>query len=171
MIVRLVLLFALLVTVTSCKKPESPVLTPKKATISGLGLQGFRLDVELDVYNPNGFSLSVQQVAGHVVLGGQHDLGTVTVTKPFELAEKSHTAVTAPLTMAWPNATLLAALAVAAQPVPYTLDGQVVIGGEKLNVTLPFQLKGTIAREDIVAATKNSLPALPPIPGLDQLLP
>lgn len=171
MLVRLAFFFALLLAVTSCKKPEAPVLTPKKATVSGLGLQGFRLDVDLDVYNPNGFSLSVQQVAGRVVLAGQHDLGMVTVTKPFELAEKSHNDVTAPLTMAWPNATLLAALAVSAQPVPYTLDGQVVIGGEKLNVTLPFQLKGTISREDIVAATKNSLPPLPQIPGLPQLIP
>jgi hypothetical protein len=55
----------------------------------------------------------------------------------------------------------LALLAASNRPAPYTIDGTVTIGGERLNVDLPLHMTGTITHEELVQVTTRSLPAIP----------
>jgi hypothetical protein len=45
--------------------------------------------------------------------------------------------------------------------VPYVVEGTVNVGGESINVNLPFSISGTITREQAVNAALKSLPAIP----------
>ena len=53
------------------------------------------------------------------------------------------------------------ALALANRPIPYEVSGKVNLGGDLVNVDLPFTLKGVISHDQLLQATVNSLPMLP----------
>ena len=50
--------------------------------------------------------------------------------------------------------------------MPYTVDGTATVGGERLNVDVPFKLSGTMTPEQLQGALMKSLQGLPAIPGL-----
>ncbi len=71
--------------------------------------------------------------------------------------------------MKWKDLASIAALAAQSRGVPYQVSGTVAIGGETLNVDLPFRLAGTITHEQLVTAIGNSLPGpAPPRPALSR---
>jgi len=126
---------------------------------------GIDIVVKVEATNPNSVTLSAQSFTGKAKLDGKYDLATVSVTKPIVLPPKTPTMLEVPMTMPWSDATALAALASAQKPVPYVIDGMVTVGGESLNVSIPYSLSGTIAREQIIAAAMKSIPGLSfPVP-------
>jgi len=152
------------VAAASCSKPEPPVLTPKEATVTRLDLAGADLRVTMEAFNPNRVALSAQRVVGRVVLDGKHDLGTVTIDRPTTLPAGARTLIDVPLAVKWSNAATFASLASARRAMPYTIDGTVTVGGERLNIDVPFSLRGVITQEQIVQATMSSLQNIPGLP-------
>ncbi|MDB4937682.1 MAG: hypothetical protein JWP87_4654, partial [Labilithrix sp.] len=94
------------------------------------------------------------------------DLGTVTASTPITLAANAHTAIEVPMNVKWKNATGFAAIVTARRPVPYTLDGTATVGGNRLNVDVPFKLQGTMTPEQLQQAGLKSLQAIPGLQGL-----
>jgi LEA14-like dessication related protein len=148
---------------TACQKPEPPRITPKEARVTAVGPNGLEILLKVEALNPNRVTLSAQSFTGKAKLDGKWDLGTVTVAKPVVLPPNVPTMIDVPMTMPWTDLQALGALAATARPVPYSVDGTVAIGGESLNVNVPFAMTGTITREQIAGA---ALKALPSIPGL-----
>lgn len=144
---------------SACKKPDPPHVVPKEARVVGLGPRGLDVQLKVEATNPNGVTLSVQSFTGKAKLDGRWDMGSVTVSKPVVLPPRTPTMIDVPMTLPWTDMTALAQLATSPRPVPYVVEGTAKIGGEKLNVDVPFSIPGTITREQIVAAALGSLPA------------
>ncbi|MGK3996297.1 LEA type 2 family protein [Sorangium sp. So ce1024] len=162
---RSLLLAAAAVTLVACSRPEPPTLKPEVAAVTAVTAQGIDLRVRIQAYNPNGIDLSMRSVKANVVLDGKYDVGTVTVPVPLKLTAKAWTPIQVPLSVKWQDLTGLAAMAAQGRGVPYQVNGTVAIGGETLNVDLPFQLAGTITHDQLLTAIGNSLPSLG-LPGL-----
>lgn len=148
---------------SACSKPEPPTLVPKEARVTAVGATGVDILLQIEATNPNRVTLSAQSFTGKARLDGKWDLGSVTVTKPVVLPPNVATTIDVPMSLPWADVKTLAALASATGPVPYTIDGTVTVGGERIAVNLPYSISGTITREQVAGA---ALKALPVIPGL-----
>ena len=177
LLVAIVSLFAVVSPVVSsvalagCTKPLPPQLTPQQAKVTAVDATGFDMTVKMDAFNPNAFELAVQSVVAHVIVDGNQDLGTVTASKPIALAANAHTAIDVPMNVKWKNATSFATIATSRRPVPYTIDGTATVGGNRLNVDIPFKLQGTITAEQLQQAGLKSLQGIPGLQGLPGLAP
>jgi LEA14-like dessication related protein len=158
-------LLAAALALAACSRPEPPTLTPVRATVTAVTAAGIDLRVRLDAYNPNGIDLSTRTVKANVMLDGKYDVGSVTVPTPLKLPAKKRTQLDVPLSVKWHDLTGIASLAASNRGVPYQLDGTVALGGDTLNVDVPFRMDGTITHEQIVQAVNNSLPKLQ-LPGV-----
>jgi LEA14-like dessication related protein len=159
--VRYVLFATALALSVGCSKPDPPVLTPKAAKLSGVTLAGVTFDLSVEAFNPNSVELSARSVTGKVVLDGKYDLGTATIDKPVTLPAGARTTLDIPLALSWHDMSAFAQLATSNRAAPYAIDGTVTVGGQRLNVDLPFHMTGTITHEELVQVTTKSLPAIP----------
>jgi LEA14-like dessication related protein len=146
----------------ACSKPEPPSLVPKSATITAMSLGGMDLRLQLDAFNPNGFDLTAQRVTAKVTLDGKYDVGVVTANTALMLPGGKSTPLDVPIAVTWSDAAQLATLAAANRPIPYVVNGTAAIGGEKLNVDVPFRIDGVLTPEQLKRAVMKSLPMLPP---------
>jgi len=105
-------------------------------------------------------------VNAKVTLDGRYDAGTVSLSHPLDLPAQKRTLLDIPVTMTWRDLTGLAGLAAAGRDIPYAVEGKVAIGGEKLNVDVPFRIAGTVTQKQLIQATMSSLPQIPGLPGL-----
>jgi LEA14-like dessication related protein len=159
------LLVAAALTLVACSRPEPPTLTPELAAVTAITAQGIDLRVQIQAYNPNRIDLSTRSLKANVTLDGKYDLGTVTVPAPLKLPSKKWTRLDVPLSVKWQDLTSILALGAQRRGVPYQVNGTVSVGGETLNVDLPFRLAGTITHDELLKAVGSSLPGLP-LPGL-----
>jgi LEA14-like dessication related protein len=145
----------------ACKQPEPPRVTPKEARVAAVSPQGLEVVVKVEATNPNSISLSAQSFTGKAKLDGKWEMGTVTISKPVVLPPNVPTTIDVPMTMPWTDVKALATIIGAQRPVPYVVDGTIKIGGERLNVDVPFAVSGTISREELTAAALKSISAIP----------
>jgi hypothetical protein len=160
---RSLALAAFVLVSASCKKPEPPQITPKEAKVTALGPAGVTMQVKVDALNPNAYELTAQSITAHAKIDGKYELGAVTVPEAITLPPNKPTEITASMTMPWGDVQTLASLMGTPGAIPYSIEGTAKIGGEKLNVDVPFAATGTITRDQIVGA---AVKGLPPIPGL-----
>lgn len=156
---RLLACFALLwgcLLALACS-PKMPQVNPRSAQVTQVAPSGLTLKVELEVYNPNSFPLVAHQVQGTVLLGNGAELGRGSARPPGSIPGKSTTLISTDLAVPWVNLTALAPFALSPAPVPYLFRGQATIGGESLNVTVPFELSGHLTREQLLAAGLRGL--------------
>jgi LEA14-like dessication related protein len=147
-------------TLAACSAPEPPRLTPQVVQVTGVTPAALGLRLQLDAYNPNGVGLSVRSIRARVTVADRVDLGTADVPSGVSLSPKAHSPVVADVQLPWRNAAEVTALAAAQPTLPYRIDGAAQIGGERLNVELPFQLSGVLTREQLVQASLRGLPNL-----------
>jgi LEA14-like dessication related protein len=145
----------------ACAKPEAPRLTPLSAKITAISPLGIDMDLKLEAENPNGIDLTGREVKATITVDGRIVLGTVTVPSRVKLPAHQKTTIDVPVSSRWQDLSGLVGLVPAAKEVPYKVDGTVEIGGDSLNVTVPFHIVGTVTREQLVQATLNSLPKIP----------
>lgn len=148
-------------TTVGCAKPEPPVLTPKDATVTSLDSNGATFQLRVEAFNPNAIELAARSVSGKITLDGRHDLGTVTLAQGIKLPAKERTMLTVPLTAKWSDVAVLAALATENRAIPYAIDGVETLGGDRINVDVPFHVTGAITHDDLVKAASRALPGLP----------
>lgn len=156
-----ILAVALASLAVGCTKPDPPVLTPKSAVVSKVSTAGIDMQLSVDAYNPNAIELSAQSFSGKVVLDGKSDLGAVSSAKPVVLPAGAHTLIAVPVTATWSDLGSVAALVAQSGNVTYAFEGTAAVGGERLNVNVPFHVEGTITHAQLVQATLGGLPALP----------
>jgi len=153
--------FATVVGLSACSKPEPPTIVPKEARVAAVSPTGLDIVVKVEATNPNSMTLQAQSFTGKAKLDGKYDMGTVTIAKPVVLPSKQPTMIEVPMTMPWQDVNSLIAMSTLQRPIPYVVDGTVKIGGESLNVDVPFSMSGTITRDQIAAAAMKSIPAIP----------
>jgi LEA14-like dessication related protein len=160
MVRALALVLAIAVAI-GCSKPEPPTLVPKKATITSISPAAIEMQLDLDATNQNAVPLVVQSVTAQVKLDKQYDMGTASVTKSFDIPAGKTTTLSVPISIPWSNIGALVSVAASGRDVPYDVAGSATIGGQSINVTVPFTTSGTITRDQIAKATAASIPKIP----------
>ncbi|HOU89767.1 MAG TPA: LEA type 2 family protein [Polyangiaceae bacterium] len=130
---------------------QRPSVLPQAVRIEGVDLAGVVVRTDMDVFNPNTFSLNVAAVSGSLTLAGQVPLGSAAVPTASHLPARSWQHVTADLHLPWLNLPGVLALASTQSVVAYTFDGSATIGG-RLRVTIPFQIRGEVAAAELMRA-------------------
>jgi LEA14-like dessication related protein len=166
---RVAALAALLVLL-ACGKPELPTLTPVRVRVTSVSAAGIDVIVSLRATNPNRIDLPLRDLSGHVVINKTIDVGTVRVPVPVTLPANQTTDLDVPLSVEWQDLAVLAQLGALSGATPYTVDGDVGVGGDLVNVEVPYHLEGTVTQAQLLRVIKTSIPGLPDIPGLGGLL-
>ncbi|MBK7580260.1 MAG: LEA type 2 family protein [Myxococcales bacterium] len=148
----------------ACSKPEPPTITPYAARVTAVTPLAIGLDLELDVENPNGFALMVQEVSGTMKLGDGVNVGTGRSEPKGSVPAHGKARVSAQLSVPWTNVAALAPFAASQKPVPYSFVGVAKVGSTKLNLDVPFVVRGEITRDQALKAGLRGLGGL--IPGL-----
>lgn len=141
----------------ACASPQPPIVVPQSVQVVGVSGAGLRLAVTLTVTNPNAFPLIAHRVVGDLFIGmSDQKLGTGQASPRQSIPSKGSSVVESQLQVAWQDLTILGRLM--GQPaVPYSFRGQVTIGGDTLSVNVPFDLRGQLTREQLIAAGLRGL--------------
>lgn len=126
--------------------------------------QGLSLAVVLDVHNPNGFAITAREVSGTIQLASGVELGRGNTSAAVTVPAEQTAAVPVRLSMGWTNLAALAPYALDPRPVPYRIIGKARVGGEQLNMELPFDISGTLTREQVLQAGLRGAAGLIPAP-------
>lgn len=143
-------------TLVACARPKPPTVTPTVARVVAVSDRGVELLVTLAVHNPNGFDLSARSVEGTLYLDGQTKLGTGRATPGESIPAKGSAEVNSQVQIAWDTLPSLQKF-LGREQVPYDFRGSVSLGGDTLEVSLPFELKGTLTRAQLLQAGLRGL--------------
>jgi LEA14-like dessication related protein len=142
----------LLTALLHCARPVAPTLTPRVARVAAVSASGLDLEIEVQVDNPNAFDLHAQSVTGTVYVGsGRQRLAHGSSHPGQTIPARGSVVVPSRVHVAWTDATAIAPLLVQ-EKVPYILQGDVTLGSEDWNVTLPFSITGDLSRAQLLAA-------------------
>lgn len=147
----------------ACAKPKPPTITPRSVQLSSVGANGVRLSVTLDVTNPNRFPLIARSVDGRFFLGGGSagasgvEFGNAHAEPASSIPAQGVGSVTSDLAVSWNNLSALAPFLLSPSPVPYRFEGNATLGGESLNISLPFTLSGELTRAQLLSAGLSGL--------------
>jgi LEA14-like dessication related protein len=144
---------------TACAKPKPPTIRPKSAQVLAVGVTGVKLAVAFDVANPNRFPLIVHAVDGRFSLGvgAGVELGRAHAEPASSIPAQGTSTVTSEIAVTWTNLAALAPFMLSPAAVPYRFDGNATLGGESLNLNLPFTLTGELTRAQLINAGLNGL--------------
>ena len=155
--------FVAALSLAACSKPKPPTIAPRSAQIVGVSPGGVQLAITFDVTNPNGFPLMAHAVDGRFMLGTDSgaELGKAHAEIVSSIPANGTSSVTSQLGIPWTNLAVLAPFVLSPAAVPYHFDGTATVGGDDLNVSIPFTLTGELTRAQLIAAGLGSVP-LPP---------
>lgn len=151
-----------LLALAACSKPKPPTIVPKSAQVVSIDRDGTTIQLQVELTNPNAFPLTAQRVKARVQLEGPMDLGEVNVPQALSLPANAPTLATIPITIRWEGAAAFASVAAKGRDVPFVVDGTVTVGGEKLNVDLPYRQTGVITQAQLRDAAIRSIEKLIP---------
>jgi LEA14-like dessication related protein len=146
------LLLVLLTLVTACSKPKPVQLVPRSAQVAAIKPDGVQLALVLAAHNPNGFPIIANAVSGSFELRDGTVLGQGASAASFTIPSEGDQDLPVTLDVRFSSLSALAPYALAAKPVPYRIRGSARIGGENLNLDVPFTIDGQLTPEQVVAA-------------------
>jgi LEA14-like dessication related protein len=149
------LLVALAFGVVGCSKPKPPSLEPRSAQVSAIKPDGVQLALVLAAHNPNGFPIVASSVTASFELQDGTALGSAQSAEPFTIPAGGDREIKALLDVRVSRMSALAPYALAAKAVPYRIRGTARMGGEHLNVDVPFSIDGQLTPEQVIAAGLN----------------
>ena len=142
---------ALVIALGACSKPRPPTLTPQVARVVAVNAAGLDLDVQLKVDNPNSIPLTAQAVSGTLFVAENQKLAHGSSRPAHSIPARGSSLVQSRLHVAWEDVTSLAPF-LAQESLPYVFKGDVTVGSESFNVTLPFTLSGHLTRTQLLQA-------------------
>jgi LEA14-like dessication related protein len=151
-----------LLAAVACSKPKPVQITPQSVQLASVGPDGVGVSLLLNVHNPNGFPIVAQAVSATFELEDGSELGRGNSTTAFTIPADGDTALPAELSMRWTNLAALTPYALAGKALPYRISGTARLGGESLNMDLPFSIAGQLTPEQVLAAGLRGAAALVP---------
>ena len=128
---------------------QEPHVRLEGVAVTGLGLSGGSLRVELDVYNPNPYDIRGARLTAELHLEDTR-FGELQHERVFELTAESHTRLEIPMQFTWEGVGAAARGMLSRGSVPYRLEGRLLIdtpGGDK-RVTIGTG--GVVAVRDVI---------------------
>ena len=153
---------ATLVATTGCSKPKPVEITPQSAQLSTIGPSGVGVALVLNVHNPNGFPISASAVTATFALQDGTELGRGSSTAAFTIPAEGDTVLPAQLSLRWTNLSALTPYALAGKALPYRIAGTARVGGEHLNLDLPFSIAGQLTPDQVLQAGLRGATSLLP---------
>jgi len=151
-----------LLAAVACSKPKPVQLTPQSVQLASVGPDGVGVSLLLNAHNPNGFPIIAQSVSATLELQDGSELGRGSSATAFTIPAEGDTALPANLSMRWTNLNALTPYALTGKPLPYRVSGTARLGGESLNVDVPFSIAGQLTPEQVLAAGLRGAAALIP---------
>jgi LEA14-like dessication related protein len=142
---------------TGCNRTQPPTLSPRSIQVVTVTPTGVTLGLELDVYNPNSFPLVARSVDGTLEFAGRAAVAQAHTELGASLPAKASSIVSSTVNVGFPSLAALVPFAMSGQPLPYTFRGTAQIGGEHLNVSLPFTTQGSLTRAQLLQAGVQGL--------------
>ena len=152
---RVALLASVALLALGCSKPKPPTLTPRSAQVAAIKPDGVQLALVLAAHNPNGFPIVASSVTATLELQDGTALGSAQSVESFTIPAGGDKDLNALLDVRFKSMSALAPYALAAKPVPYRIRGSARLGGEQLNVEVPFTINGQLTPEQAIAASLN----------------
>jgi LEA14-like dessication related protein len=141
----------LVLCAVACNKPQPPTVMPHMVRVVGVNSGGLDLDVQLSVHNPNSFPLSAQAVEGTLFVSRHLELGHGSSRQINSIPAGATSVVASLLRVSWADFSSIVPL-LTSERIPYEFNGDVTVGGETLNVKLPFTLTGELTRDELLQA-------------------
>ena len=153
-------LLASAVVLAGCASIPRTFLDPEvnlnEVVIRGVGLTGGTMDLVVDVYNPNHFSLRGTRLQAGFDVDSIH-VGDISYTDEFQLGSSDTTRVILPLRFTWTGASAALKSALAYGDIPYTMRGQVTVaapGGDRV-IAFTRQGRAPLTRRTSLAPTRS----------------
>jgi len=140
-----------------CGKPAPPKVTPYSVKVARVSPLAVDLALELDVENPNGIPLILNEVSGTLTLAGGIEVGKARATPKGDIPAHATRRIEATLSIPWANLPALAPLAASGKPVPYVLEGRAELGTDKLHFDVPYRVKGELRDRELIPAGLRGL--------------
>jgi LEA14-like dessication related protein len=120
---------------------KEPVVTFKNLRVNGLGLTGGNLDVELSVYNPNGFKLEGTRLTYQLMVESTK-LGEGALDERFTVQDKDSTIVRLPVSFTYSGLGAAGRQLMQSGAVNYRVLGDVTVATPVGNFTRPYDRTG-----------------------------
>jgi LEA14-like dessication related protein len=120
---------------------KEPVVTFRNLRVNGLGLSGGNLDVELSVYNPNGFKLEGTRLTYQLMVESTK-LGEGALDQRFTVQDKDSTIVRLPVSFTYAGLGAAGRQLMQSGAVNYRVLGDVTMSTPVGNFTRPYDRTG-----------------------------
>ena len=121
---------------------QQPVVRLQNVKVNGVGLTGGNLDVQLNVYNPNGFRLDATRLTYGVQIGNEVQLATGALDSRFTVQSGDSTMVTIPVSFTYAGIGAAGRQLLNTGGVDYKVTGDVTVGTVVGNFTVPYSATG-----------------------------
>jgi LEA14-like dessication related protein len=128
---------------------EAPTAKLQGVSVTGLGLKGGSLDLELDVYNPNAYELRSTRLSVAIDLEQTH-FGEASLDQPLQLPAQAHSTVTVPLSFTWEGVGAGARALLSKGSVDYGLTGRIFVDAPWGQRTVTLRTGGAVSVRDLV---------------------
>jgi LEA14-like dessication related protein len=128
---------------------EQPTAQLVGVEVTGIGLQGGALSLQLDVHNPNTYDLTTARMALGLDLDGTH-FGDVDLARDVVLPAGRTSRVELPLTFAWSGVGAGARALLGRGAVPYDLTGRLFLQTPIGERAVGVRVGGTVSLRDLV---------------------
>lgn len=128
---------------------DPPTVELTEVAVTGLGLSGGSLELLLDVYNPNAYTLRTTGVQTTLTLE-ETQFGDARLDRPLEIAGRSRVAVRVPMTFTWEGVGAGARALISRGSVRYRLGGQLFADTPIGSRTVQLAGGGTVTVRDLV---------------------
>lgn len=120
---------------------KEPVVTFKDGRITGLGLTGGSLEIVLDVYNPNGFTLDGSKLTYTIMIDSVR-FGDGEYNTRFQVQKGTNSQVRLPLNFTYLGVGTAGRQLLNTGSVEYRVRGDMTFGTPIGNFTRPYDQKG-----------------------------
>lgn len=127
---------------------QAPSAQLTGVSVTGLGLQGGSLDLKLDVFNPNSYTLRSTRLQVGVDLENT-PFGTAAIDRPLELAPAAHSEVRIPLTFTWSGVGAGARALLGKGSLNYGLTGRILVDTPLGERSVDLRTNGVVAVADL----------------------
>jgi len=138
-------LLAASVMVTACaglpKTFKDPDVQLHEVALRGVGLTGGSMDLVVDIYNPNHFSVRGLRMDLGFDVDSTH-VGDIAYRDEFRLNGGDTTRLVLPLRFTWTGASAALRSALGYGDIPYTMRGQVTVHTAAGDQVIPFTRQG-----------------------------
>ena len=129
---------------------REPVLTLRDAQLTGIGITGGSIDINVDVYNPNSFRLDGTRLTYSVLIDSV-PFGTGALDSRFSVERGDTTRVTLPLSFTYAGVGAAGRQLLQSGVVNYRVTGDITVATPLGSFTRPYEGRGRLTTTGVIS--------------------